>query len=482
MNDEFPIISEDKPVPIIRSEVDNFSQGLTLYLNHLGLPSANVLVNPLERFKVINNLPDIVLQLNPNLRRDSMYISKFIAACSAGLFDAALNMLWNETVINLRGKVKRFDMDYFLDSVITDSRRRALFKNEDDLNKLEEWELVKGCKDTGIISDIGYKHLDYIRDMRNHASAAHPNHNDVTGLQLVSWLETCINEVLAKEPEGPVVQIKQLLHNLRSKVLTKGDVLPITSSIQQLPESLINSTLRAVFGMYTTVDLGASVRNNLNLIAPSLWKSSNKQAKFDIGLKYAIFSANAELDRKQFAHDFLILVDGLAFMPSDIRASHIDQALDSLSSAHYGWDNFYHEGSPARLLASYIPDTGEIPESVMSKYIKVLTICRIGNPYGVSGYAQQYYDEMISKFSDAHFNQFVLLLWDDDVQSRLGSRSCSSEYARLANSFSEKTVNIKLRAILKKIHNPEGTNLQGAPLANAHRVTNFFNEVDAIVI
>lgn len=39
--------------------------------------------------------------------------------------------------------------------------------------KLDDWELVKGCKDTGIITQIGFKHLDYIRDMRNHASAAH---------------------------------------------------------------------------------------------------------------------------------------------------------------------------------------------------------------------------------------------------------------------------------------------------------------------
>ena len=49
------------------------------------------------------------------------------------------------------------------------------------------------------ITQLGYKHLDYIRDMRNHASAAHPNHNEITGLQLASWLETCIQEVIVQQ-------------------------------------------------------------------------------------------------------------------------------------------------------------------------------------------------------------------------------------------------------------------------------------------
>ncbi|NES06504.1 MAG: hypothetical protein F6K22_29025 [Okeania sp. SIO2F4] len=52
--------------------------------------------------------------------------------------------------------------------------------------------------------------IDYIRDMRNHASAAHPNHNEITGLQLASWLETCIQEVIGKEPEGAVIEVKKL--------------------------------------------------------------------------------------------------------------------------------------------------------------------------------------------------------------------------------------------------------------------------------
>ncbi|GIO42280.1 hypothetical protein [Paenibacillus apis] len=466
---------------LIQTDVGNFAQGLTRYLDELGLPSAQVLVDPSESLRVITNLPYVVDKLSEEKRGNSMYISKFVAACGAGLFDAALNMLWNETVNNLREKVTRFDMDYFLDSVITDTRRRVIFKSVEDLNKLEEWELVKGCKDTGIITEIGYKHLDYIRDMRNHASAAHPNHNDLTGLQLVGWLETCIIEVLGKEPEGPVIHVKQLLHNLRTKVLSNDDVAPINANIQQLPIELINSTLRAVFGMFTSHELAVHVRNNLKLISKSLWDKSSKQVKHETGIKYATFSANAELDRKQFAHDFLTNVNGLSFIPSDLKAIDMDQVLDTLTNAHYGWNNFHNEPPHARLLASYIPDTGEIPESVSEKYVKTVIDCSIGNAYGISTAANSYYRFMLERFTEDQQKQFILLLWDDDICYKLSKKECLNNFKSIASEFSDKATNPLLKKVLSMIVNPKGTIIEGAPLSQVKSVTKFYEEVERLL-
>ena len=103
-----------------------------------------------------------------------MYVSKFVSSAAAGLFDAALNYLWNETIRNLRGKVFKFDLKYFYDSIISDPARRSKFKSEEDLVHIEDWELIKGCKTTGIITEIGYRHLDYIRDMRKLGQRSSP--------------------------------------------------------------------------------------------------------------------------------------------------------------------------------------------------------------------------------------------------------------------------------------------------------------------
>jgi hypothetical protein len=138
----------------VSDQVDQFTNSLTAYLIELGLPSNQVLVAVEERFKVVNNLPEVIILIDEQKRSTSIYLSKFIAACGAGLFDAALNFIWDETVISLRNKVARFDLEYFYDSVITDENRRKKLNDEADLVKLDEWELIRGCHLTGILSDI----------------------------------------------------------------------------------------------------------------------------------------------------------------------------------------------------------------------------------------------------------------------------------------------------------------------------------------
>ncbi len=477
MSQQSKSLSRKSPQSVVEVGVDSYSRGLVSYLDFLGLPSQGVLVEPEERLVVISNLPAIVTKLTPECKYESMYISKFIAACGAGLFDAAINFLWNETVVNLRQKVINFDMAYFLDSVITDSKKRELFRNEEDFVKLEDWELIKGCKDTGIITDIGYKHLDYIRDMRNYASAAHPNHNNLDGLQLSSWLQTCIKEVLAKQPEGPVIEVKRLLHNLRTNTLEVTDVAPITAQIQLLPIGLVDSTIRAVFGMFTDPGLAANIKNNLRLVASAFWGSCSKQAKYDMGLKYAVFSANADLDRKKFAHEFLSFVDGLAYLSTDQKALDMDQLLDSLESAHFGYNNFHNEPPYAKLLGKYVPETGEIPESVEVKYVRTIVGCRIGNQWGISIAAKPVYDKLITGFTDKQFLEFVYLLWDDDIRNKFIYGSCSQRYKDMAENFIAKTANVHLKDVLRTI-----TTASKELLYNLSKDYRFGDTVRSIVI
>lgn len=437
----------------VSNNVDEFSQGFNNYLQTLGLPTNNVLIEKEERLIVIDNIPRVVTKLDENKRNEAMYISKFIAACGAGLFDAALNFLWNETIVNLRNKVIRFDLDYFLDSVITDSRKRSSLKSEEDLNKIDDWELIKGCKDTGIITDIGYKHLDFIRDMRNYASAAHPNQNNIDGLQVSSWLQTCIKEVLSKEPEGPVMEIKKLIHNLRHKELNEEDAPIIAANISRLPEELVDSLLKAMFGMYCTNNVGVQIKNNVKLIAKNVWDNSSRSAKCDTALKYAIFAANGESDRRKIAKDFLTIVDGLAFLPDDQKIADMDEKIRLLYNAHFGYNNFYNEPAYAKELIKYIPKTGEVPEILREKYVKTVLLCRLGNGYGVSDYGQAYYDKMISLFTEKDFNVFCKLLKDQDVINALYNNSCGKVYKDLASEFYNKVIDVNVKAILELIIN-----------------------------
>ena len=97
----------------ISKSVTQYETGLVAFLSFLGLPSKGVLVPTPERNKAFLNLPSVIDHLGEIPPDSSLYISKFVAAVGAGLFDAALNYLWDETIASLRNKAAQFDLDYF---------------------------------------------------------------------------------------------------------------------------------------------------------------------------------------------------------------------------------------------------------------------------------------------------------------------------------------------------------------------------------
>ncbi len=72
------------------------------YLAHLGLPTENIIAGLPERQTIEANLPAFVQSLDEKTRQEARYLSKFVAGAAIGLFDASLNYIWNEVVINLR--------------------------------------------------------------------------------------------------------------------------------------------------------------------------------------------------------------------------------------------------------------------------------------------------------------------------------------------------------------------------------------------
>ena len=418
--------------------IEVVSNGFLRYLEQLGLPSQSILVETKQRQRAVGNIEGVLADLSPSQRESAYYLSKFIAACMMGLFDAALNYLWNEIIQNLRKKVAYFDINYFYDTAIQDTNKRSKFQDEKDLINLGDSELVAGCEETGIITKYGYKHLDFIRDMRNHASAAHPNHNKITGLNLASWLDTCIEEVFSKEPDSATIEIKTLLNSLREENLSSHDIPPIAEGIRKLPQDLIHSLLRTVFGMYTDINIEADVRRNINLIATEIWKVSRSEIRYEIALKHSSFEVNGKIGRKKLAYEFLEKVQGLSYLHSDTLALELNKALDALLTAHNGWHNFYNEPIPAELVKSRVPENGKIPKSSIRKYVIVLTICRIGNEYGVSNSAQEIYDELIGNWSNDEARNLITLLNEDyKLQSKLQFSSCQNNLQQIIEVISE---------------------------------------------
>ena len=456
-----------------------FHEGLSKYLESLGLPSDNILVPVQERREVIGILPNVVGRMTSEQCKNASYISKFTAAVATGLFDAALNYLWDETIRNLRDKVCRYDLQYFYDTAITNPKSRAKFKTESDLQKIQDWNLIHGCQEIGLISELALKHLDFIRDMRNFASAAHPNQNQLTGLQLIQWMDTCIREVLAKEPLAPAIEAQRLLRNLREQELDIKSAKPINQAIVALDSDFLLPLLRTIFGMFVDPDLSTRARGNIRLVQRTIWQGSTKAARHEIGLKYSSFRVHGEADRANLAREFLEKVEGLTYLPESDLELEISDALNALFTTHNGWHNFYYESFMVKKLAKLVPDSGTVPDGIRTQYIKVLTMCKLTNGHGAAWDAEPTYNQLIRTWQDKDILEFLSILSDACIKSRLQFPLCSEKLHEITSVLSNHTSNTLALEGLKFIEDSEPKAAGKAVLAS--RFTRIVKRVKVVI-
>ena len=203
----------------VSADLQRFQDAILAQLEHVGLPTNGILVELDERRVLLANLGSAMRQLPEADRGQSLYISKMVLAGSVGLFDAALNYLWDETVNELRRRVAEYDLSYFFDIAVANNDVRKHLNNPEDLAQVQDADLLRACRELGLLSDDGYFQIDLIRYMRNHASAAHPNQVQLTGLQLANWLETCIRQVITLPPDWIAAHTGRLLANIKAAAL-----------------------------------------------------------------------------------------------------------------------------------------------------------------------------------------------------------------------------------------------------------------------
>ncbi len=84
----------------------------------MGLPSENIIASIEERENILNMLPSLIQKLPSEQKRNATYLSRFVAGAAIGLFDAALNYVWDEVVVNLRRKITYYGIEYFLTTLL----------------------------------------------------------------------------------------------------------------------------------------------------------------------------------------------------------------------------------------------------------------------------------------------------------------------------------------------------------------------------
>lgn len=450
------IATQNSIVPRITAieAITNFEVSLAELVKFHGLPFDDVLVDVDERATLLTNLGAGLKPIAIGERGNSYYLSKMIAAAASGLFDAALNYLWNETIAELRKRVSRYDLKFFFDVAVKHQDKRKEFQDEQDLQLLTDFDLLAACLSIGLISDIGHRKLNHIRDMRNHSSAAHPNHTEITGLELASFLRQCIDYVIVLDLPSGTVEIRALLNTIRTTTFTQEQASITAKFFSELPPQQTEALAKGLFGL--NLDSGSiqTTRDNTRLLWPPLWNELEPSAKFAFGTRIATYLANGDHKSATVAREIYDTgSDAGAFLPDNVRLPELDDAIEQLRTAHRGWDNFRNEYSPARRLSNLIGEIGDIPEAISTELVKAIVEVYLGNAYGISDASQQYYISIIKGFGRDEAVTAMKLYNDPIIRGCLESDRPAKRWKLLLELLAPKLINHSAKSLHQAIIN-----------------------------
>ena len=141
-NFEIVLIPSESTPSQIETSIGAFSQPLAHLLDHIGLPTENILSPIDERRKVIYYLESTLEVLPLEDRSKAEYLSKFTVAITVGLFDGALTFLWDETIKALGRLIISFDLEYFYNVAETISPKYKNLHSAEDIEAISAYDIL----------------------------------------------------------------------------------------------------------------------------------------------------------------------------------------------------------------------------------------------------------------------------------------------------------------------------------------------------
>jgi hypothetical protein len=430
-------------------ETTVFSQ----YLRQFGLPTNNVIATTEERRIVTINLPAFLDALPPEEKRDARYLSKFVGATAIGLFDAALNYVWNEVVLNLRKKACIYGIDLFFDAAVG-GKTRDLYKDENDLNGLKDSVLLDTCRKLELVSDVVYRKLDHILTMRNEVAASHPNVESIGGFELLGWLQTCVKDVLQDRPSDSAIRIRSLVDNLKARrdVVDDPTLTRFFGELKNLSLPHVHNLLITLFGIFVSPETDQILRKNVARLAPAVWQHGEDRVKYRIGTMIDGYRTNLQQVKLEQGIEFLKIVGGRMFESLPARTIALENLSDRLDDAHDGWDNYYNEPPIMREILSYFRSSVDIPKETMPKLTRVILRCRLGRGLsyrdGVSPSGVPLYDKFFGMLDDTGVAYCTENLFIPEINSKLSNEICQKHLTSVLQGLKKITIADRLKSAI----------------------------------
>ncbi len=407
----------------------DFEEKMMSVYHAVGLPIEDVLVPVQERKKVFKNFMDVLEYVPEPQLESAHFITKFMTAASVGLFDSALNHLWVETIKQLKIRIQQYDIDYFFDVAIP-SERRDEFSTLEDLDKVQDTELLEGARAIELLSEKGYKQLDHIKFMLGYIERESSHQAEISGTQLISWLEVCVREVITLDIPAATIQTQLLLRAIREGLLSETHIINALAFIGGMPVKLANVLAKGIYGLYLREDAVPHITMNVKKLMPELWERIDSATKNEFATTYAIYMVNGEEEKAKLARGFISIVGGEEYLPDNVRSYELKIALNQLLSMHRGTNNFYNEPQFARQVQRLVGKQ-KVPTQLDRDYVISIVDVFLTNGYGVCWAADPIYQKLIERFNETHAFIAATSFIIERISNKLDQALCAQKYREM---------------------------------------------------
>ncbi len=337
-----------------------------------------------------SRLPRLIRRIPPDLRDKN--IVKVCIAIASGLFDSAINYIWNASILQLRQKVRKFGL-HVVPQILDDKSF-----DENSLLEMKDAELLDLCLKLNLITDDNFFFLDQCRATRNNYSVAHPSAGDVDEDEVLTFISRCQKHALSSIQNPTGVDTKNLLDALKSSKFKKNQLEEWEERLRATYDVQRELIIGMLHGIYCDPEAGEEARVNALALCTSFRDEFTPKIKNTLVDRHQDYRAKGDDKRHIASQDFFKKLRLVALL-SDLEVHNmITTASKNLLGVHNSWDNFYNEPPFAANLEQLTKDVA-IPESSKATYVEAVVTCGVGNQYGVSNSAMPNYRAMVKSFS-----------------------------------------------------------------------------------
>jgi hypothetical protein len=414
-----PLIPPEPVLPALPATVLPALAALTA---SLGIPRT-VLASDEEIQYAWRDLPRELREIPVGLRGE--LIARMCVAVSTGLFDGAMNYIWNAAILQLRAKIRNFGLPIVAQIQQSDFEEKHLVE-------LQDSRLLELCLKLNLVNEDGFFFLDQCRDVRNNFSAAHPTLGTINDREFTTFLNRCVRYALADVSSPKGVDISSFISAVKGSRFNANQNGIWVQRLNETHDAQRQMLMGMVHGIYCDPNTSEPARLNAFDICNALKLGFTAALRSDLVNKHSEYAAKGDEPRHTASLQFFEKLGLLTLLAESEQHAVFYRAVDRLWNVHNAMNNFYNEPPFAERLFE-LSSQGAVPETIQEQFVQVVVCCNVGNGYGVCRAATPTYDQIIKSFSPREIATMIRLA--AAPESSLGRRlstlpSCRTRFKK----------------------------------------------------